>query len=131
MRRRRPDQRAALNRAIEPSWENPLVTVSHMQDFMPTPPQKEALDSAQNPDAGNPFVTASQLQELVPTADQKDALDAADAPSAANPFVTQSKLPKLPADPPPPAWPIGLTPAQDAALDAAEAGGTGAQAGNR
>ena len=43
-------------------------------------------------------------------------------PGTDNPFVTQSKLQQaLPTGEKPPAWPIGLTPAQDAALDAAEA----------
>ena len=58
------------------------------------------------------------------TDDQCEAIKSADAPSAANPFVTQSELSKLPPAPPPPISPIGLTPAQDAALDAAEASTT-------
>ena len=74
----------------------------------------------------NPFapIGSPQRPRVVHLSDdQCAAIKSADAPSAANPFVTQSKLPILPGDPPPPEWPIGLTPAQDAALDAAEAKG--------
>jgi|GEM_PF-5473928 len=126
----------------KPGAGNPFVTQSMLPDD-PAPSawpigltaaQDAALDAAEafpdphKPSAENPFVTRSMLTGGDASCDLSDdqcaAIRAASSfpdphkPDAANPFVTQTMLPN---DPAPTQWPIGLSLAQDDALDAAEA----------
>ena len=136
-----PAQDAALDAAEAkgppdaPSATNPFVTQSMLPNLPTDPPalpigltsaQKEGLDYARKaPSEVNPFATIADLPNgsgsCDLTDDQCEAMNSADPPSAGNPFVTRSELSKLPPAPPPPILPIGLTLAQDAAVDAAEA----------
>lgn len=107
----------------KPDWAGDLPQMMLDVDRnLPTDAQKDAMDKAQNPNAANPFVTTSMLPGLGASCDmstaQCDAIKAASTATASNRFATIGDLPSGAA---PSEWPIGLTKAQDDALDAAEA----------
>ena len=104
-------ERDALDKADSPSTANPVVTYNQWQAPRRELRRRHSLPRRMR----RPRRTRMPHRGLNTGScdlsdDQCAAIKSADVPSIANPFVTQSKLPMLPADPAPPAWPIGLTP---------------------